>query len=66
MTVRVLLALAGGLALGTLAAASGSATLVHLATGIEPVGTLWINAIRMTVIPLVVALIVTAVAILLI
>jgi proton glutamate symport protein len=62
MTARVLIALVAGLLLGTLAAASGSGTLTHIATGIEPVGTMWINAIRMTVIPLVVALIVTGVA----
>lgn len=62
MTARVLLALVAGLALGTAAAASGSAALLALATGIEPAGTLWINAIRMTVIPLVVALVVTGVA----
>jgi Na+/H+-dicarboxylate symporter len=35
---------------------------VAVAFAIEPVGTLWTNAIRMTVIPLVVALIVTGVA----
>ncbi len=62
MTARVLLALVAGLALGTLAAASGNHTAIAIATGIEPIGTLWINAIRMTVIPLVVALIVTGVA----
>ena len=35
-------------------AASGSSTLAAIAAAIEPVGTLFINAIRMTVIPLVV------------
>ena len=62
MTVRVLVALVAGLVLGTAAAASGNHAVMAIATGIEPVGRLWINAIRMTVIPLVVALIVTGVA----
>jgi proton glutamate symport protein len=62
MTARVLLALIGGLVLGTLAAASGSALLMAIATGIEPIGTLWVNAIRMTVIPLVIALVIRGVA----
>ncbi|MGH7427288.1 MAG: cation:dicarboxylate symporter family transporter, partial [Candidatus Methylomirabilaceae bacterium] len=61
-TTRVLLALLAGLALGVAAAATGSQPLLAIATGVEPVGTLWTNAVRMTVIPLVVALIVTGVA----
>jgi len=61
-TARVLLALIAGLALGVAAAATGSRPLLAIATGVEPVGTLWTNAVRMTVIPLVVALIVTGVA----
>ncbi len=61
-TLSVLAALIVGLAAGAAAAAAGNATLLAVARGIEPVGTLWINAIRMTVIPLVVALVVTAVA----
>jgi proton glutamate symport protein len=36
--------------------------LLAIATGIEPLGTLWTNAIRMTVIPLVIALVITGVA----
>ncbi len=61
-TARVLLALIVGLALGVVAAATGSRPLLAIAIGVEPVGTLWTNAVRMTVIPLVVALIVTGVA----
>lgn len=41
---------------------SGSAALVNAATWIEPVGTLFINAIRMTVIPLVMGSLVVGVA----
>ncbi len=48
--------------LGTVAAASGQPALRAIATGIEPLGTLWTNAIRMTVIPLVIALVITGVA----
>jgi Na+/H+-dicarboxylate symporter len=62
LTARVLLALLGGFALGIAASASGSESLLAIARGIEPVGTLWINAIRMTVIPLVVASLVSGVA----
>ena len=61
-TARVTIALAGGLAVGIAAAWSGSAALARAATALEPVGMLWVNAIRMTVVPLVVALLVRAVA----
>ena len=37
-------------------------TLLRAADAIVPIGTLWINAIRMTVIPLVVSLLITGVA----
>ena len=62
LTVRVLLGLLAGLALGIAASATGSGTLLGIARGLEPVGTLWINAIRMTVIPLVVSSLVAGVA----
>lgn len=58
----VLAALLVGLALGVAVAASGSARLMDMALAIQPVGTLWVNAIRMTVIPLVVSLLITGVA----
>jgi proton glutamate symport protein len=61
-TSRVSIALVGGLACGIVAAWSGSAVLTGVAAALEPVGTLWVNAIRMTVVPLVVALLVRAVA----
>jgi proton glutamate symport protein len=54
LTTRVLIALVAGVAGGVAAASSGSPSLVRAALAIEPLGTLWINAIRMTVIPLVV------------
>lgn len=61
MTLRVLLGLGLGLALGVLGAAAGGPWHI-LATSLEPVGILWTNAVRMTVIPLVVALVISGVA----
>ena len=61
-SVRVLLALVVAITLGLLIAASNDARLVGLADQLVPIGTLWVNAIRMTVIPLVVSLLVTGVA----
>lgn len=60
-SVRVLLALAAGLTLGMLVAGSGAggSALVPVA---DVIGTLWTNAIRMTVIPLVTALTIASVA----
>jgi proton glutamate symport protein len=63
LTARVLIALvagfAGGLALRPVAGASGVSQFV---TTLEVVGSLWVNAIRMTVVPLVVSLLVTGVS----
>ncbi len=61
LAVKVLLALVAGLALGLGIVASGSASLAHIVPVIEPVGTLWVAAIRMTVIPLVVSSLIVAV-----
>jgi Na+/H+-dicarboxylate symporter len=55
LALKVLLALVCGLALGLGIASSGSPALAHLVPFIEPVGTLWVSAIRMTIIPLVVS-----------
>lgn len=61
-STRVLLALGAGLLGGILIAASGNDSLLRAADAIVPIGTVWINAIRMTVIPLVVSLLITGVA----
>ena len=61
-SVRVLLALVVATALGLLIAAANDARLIGLADQLVPIGTLWVNAIRMTVIPLVVSLLMTGVA----
>jgi Na+/H+-dicarboxylate symporter len=53
-STRVLLALIAAIFLGVLIAASHNASLIRAADAIAPIGTLWVNAIRMTVIPLVV------------
>jgi Na+/H+-dicarboxylate symporter len=61
-STRVLVALAAAIGGGAIIAALGSKPLLHAADAIAPVGTLWVNAIRMTVIPLVVSLLITGVA----
>jgi proton glutamate symport protein len=62
LAARALLALVFGLALGVAGAAAHVAAISAAVPAIEVVGTLWINAIRMTVIPLVVALTIGSVA----
>lgn len=54
--------LAAGLLLGLAAAATGSPLLTGLASGVRPLGTLFVNAIQMVVIPLVVSVIFTGIA----
>jgi Na+/H+-dicarboxylate symporter len=61
-STRVLLALIAAILLGVAIAASGNPMLIRAADAITPIGTLWVNAIRMTVIPLVVSLLITGVA----
>ena len=55
LTTRVLIALGVGLGAGAVIAASNNAGLLAVVRWIEPIGTMWINALRMTIIPLVVA-----------
>src|SRR5262245_49920758 len=61
-TTQVLVALIVGLAAGIGIASSGNAILLGVTRVIEPIGTMWINGVRMTVVPLVVSLIITGVA----
>ena len=58
-SLRVILALSVGLALGMSIATRGASQFVGMA---DVIGTLWTNAIRMTVIPLVTALTIASVA----
>ena len=57
----VLAALAAGFLFGSIAAASSSPMALRVVSIIEPLGTLWVNAIRMTVVPLVVSVLITGV-----
>ena len=61
-SARVLVALIVALVLGAIVAATGNATLLRVADLVAPIGTVWVNAIRMTVIPLIVSLLITGVA----
>jgi proton glutamate symport protein len=54
-TVRVLAALVAGFALGVTSASAHSPWLTRFVTWIEPVGIVFVNAIRLAVIPLVVS-----------
>ncbi len=62
LSLFVLLALIGGLAAGAAIQGTGSAELVQAAGYFEAVGGLWLNGLRMTVIPLIVALLITGIA----
>src|SRR4029453_10865521 len=53
LTTRVIAGLALGLAAGAAAHFSGHPLLLGVADLVEPIGTIWVNAILMTVIPLV-------------
>jgi len=58
-TARILFALVAGLTLGIIAGQTGWGGLTSVA---EPIGTLWLDALRMTIVPLVVALMITGIA----
>lgn len=60
-TTRILLGLAAGAAAGLLLARFDSALAMRAADIAQPLGRLWLNALQMTVVPLVFALIVTGV-----
>lgn len=62
LSVITLLALAAGIGVGAWVASTGDAGLVQLATQVGHIGDLWLNLLRMTVIPLVVSLLITGVA----
>lgn len=62
LSVQVLLALAAGLGVGALAAAYGGTGAPRVIEGVEALGGLWLNALRMTVVPLIFAVLVTGIA----
>jgi Na+/H+-dicarboxylate symporter len=57
-----LTALGAGLLIGVIILRSGSEAGLAAARFIEPIGTLWVNAIRMTVIPLIVSSLIVAIS----
>ena len=59
---RVLVALAAAIVIGLAIATSGSGALLAATDWLVPVGSLWVGAIRMTVMPLVVSLVITGIA----
>ena len=61
LTIKVLIGLIGGLLAGIGVAAAGVPELETVSSWIEPLGRIWVNAIRMTVIPLVGALLIVGV-----
>jgi proton glutamate symport protein len=62
LSTRVLLALVAGLTFGLLLSRANAATSERVVAFVEPFGTIFVNAIRMTVIPLVVSLVVVGIA----
>ena len=62
LSLYVLAALVGGLVLGAVIHATESPALTTGAETFEAVGALWLNALRMTIVPLVFSLLVTGVA----
>ena len=62
LSTRILISLGLGLAAGVGFSLAQDPFFPSLPGWIEPIGTLWVNAIRMTVIPLLMGLLVTAIA----
>ena len=62
LSVSIAAGLVAGLALGLIAASTGLPWLTAFAIGIEPAGTIWMNLVRMCVLPLVFTALVSGVA----
>ena len=62
LSTRVLFALVLGLTLGLALSRASAPTIERVVAYVEPFGTLFVNAIRMTVIPLVVSLVIVGIA----
>jgi Na+/H+-dicarboxylate symporter len=60
--IRILLALLLGLGAGIASVATGGAWVEQAINIAEPIGGMWLNALRMTIVPLVVSLLVTGIA----
>lgn len=59
---RVIMALVAGLTIGGVASTTRSPAMLTAIDLLEPLGTLWVNALRMTVIPMVVSLLLVGVS----
>src|SRR5262245_3055174 len=59
---RVVISLVAGLAVGAIFGAVDVPVLKQVAPTLEPIGTLWLNGLRMTIVPLIVAMLITGVA----
>ena len=59
---RILLALIAGLVVGALGAGYAPATALSVANWVQPIGTMWLHALQMTIVPLVTALLITGIA----
>lgn len=62
LPARILTGLLLGLGLGVAHSIWGDAIFASAPEVVEPIGTMWVNAIRMTVIPLIVSLLITSIA----
>lgn len=62
ITWYALLALILGLLAGAALASTGTPGLERILSILEPIGTLWVNAVRMTIMPLVVSMLIAAIA----
>lgn len=62
LSISIAIGLLAGLSIGLLASRQGDGPLRSLAIGVEPVGLIWMNAVRMCVIPLVFTALVSGVA----
>lgn len=62
LSVRVLIGLIAGLAIGAAAAAFAGPGVKHGIELFESIGSLWLNSLRMTVVPLIFAVLVTGIA----
>jgi Na+/H+-dicarboxylate symporter len=62
LSVRVLLSLVAGLVLGIAAASLGGPGMRSLVEGVESIGGLWLNGLKMTVVPLLFSVLVVGIA----
>lgn len=62
LSTRILIGLGFGLVFGILISNTQNPTFTAIPGFVEPIGVLWVNAIRMTILPLLMALLITAIA----